>query len=46
MISLYLAVLLRRDPVASQTFQILKYKMTEQLGTMKKLEREIEKLSH
>jgi glucose/mannose-6-phosphate isomerase len=46
MISLYLAVLLRRDPVASQTFQILKYKMTEQLGTMKKLEREIRKLAH
>jgi glucose/mannose-6-phosphate isomerase len=46
MISLYLAVLLRRDPVASQTFQILKYQMTERLGTLEKLEGQIKKLAH
>jgi len=46
MISLYLAVLRRRDPVASQTFQILKYEVTERLGTLKKLEEEIRKLKH
>jgi glucose/mannose-6-phosphate isomerase len=46
MISLYLAVLLRRDPVASQTFQILKYQMTERLGTLEKLEKRIKRLSH
>jgi len=46
MISLYLAVLLHRDPVASQTFQILKYQMTERLGTLEKLEEQIKKLAH
>jgi glucose/mannose-6-phosphate isomerase len=46
MISLYLAVLLRRDPVASQTFQILKYRITERLGTLEKLEKQIKKLAH
>jgi glucose/mannose-6-phosphate isomerase len=46
MISLYLTVLLRRDPVASQTFQILKYQMTERLGTLEKLEGQIKKLAH
>jgi glucose/mannose-6-phosphate isomerase len=46
MISLYVAVLLRRDPVASQTFQILKYQMTERLGTLEKLEKQIKKLAH
>jgi len=46
MISLYLAVLLRRDPVASQTFQILKYQMTKRLGTLEKLEGQIKKLAH
>jgi glucose/mannose-6-phosphate isomerase len=45
MISLYLAVLHRRDPIASKTFQILKYEMTERLGTLKKLEEEIQKLA-
>jgi glucose/mannose-6-phosphate isomerase len=45
MISLYLAVLLRRDPVASQTFKILKYQMTERLGTLEKLEEQIKKLA-
>jgi glucose/mannose-6-phosphate isomerase len=44
MISLYLSVLLRRDPVASQTFKILKYQMTERLGTLEKLEQRIRKL--
>lgn len=46
MISLYLAVLLRRDPVASQTFQILKHQMTERLGTLERLEEQIKKLAH
>jgi glucose/mannose-6-phosphate isomerase len=46
MISLYLAVLLRRNPVASQTFQILKYQITERLGTLEKLEKQIKKLAH
>jgi hypothetical protein len=41
MISLYLAVLLRRDPVASQTFQILKYEVTDRLRTLEKLEKQI-----
>jgi len=41
MISLYLAVLHRRDPVASQTFQILKYQVTERLRTIEKLEQQI-----
>jgi glucose/mannose-6-phosphate isomerase len=45
MISLYLAVLLRRDPVASQTFRILKYQMTERLGTLERLEEQIKKLA-
>jgi len=46
MISMYLSVLHRRDPVASKTFQILKYEMTERLGTLQKLEEEIRKLAH
>jgi len=41
MISLYLSVLHRRDPVASQTFQILKYEVTERLRTLEKLEQKI-----
>jgi glucose/mannose-6-phosphate isomerase len=45
MISLYLAVLLRRDPVASQTFKILKYQMTQRLGTLERLEEQIRKLA-
>jgi glucose/mannose-6-phosphate isomerase len=45
MISLYLAVLLCRDPVASQTFKILKYQMTERLGTLERLEEQIRKLA-
>jgi len=45
MISLYLAVLLRRDPVASQIFQILKHQMTERLGTLGILEEQIKKLA-
>jgi len=46
MISLYLALLHRRDPVASQAFQILKYEVTERLGTLEKLEEEIRKFAH
>jgi len=46
MISLYLSMLHRRDPVASKTFQILKYEVTERLGTLEKLEEEILKLAH
>jgi hypothetical protein len=45
MISLYLSVLHHRDPVASQTFQILKYELTERLGTLEKLEAQIKKLA-
>jgi len=41
MISLYLSVLHRRDPVASQTFQILKYQVTEHLRTLDRLEQQI-----
>jgi len=41
MISLYLSVLLRRDPIASQTFKILKYEVTERLRTLDKLEKQI-----
>jgi glucose/mannose-6-phosphate isomerase len=41
MISLYLSVLHRRDPVASETFQILKYQVTERLRTLDKLEQRI-----
>jgi len=45
MISMYLSVLHRRDPVASKTFQILKYEMTERLGTLERLEEQIKKLA-
>ena len=41
MISLYLSVLHRQDPVASETFQILKYQVTERLRTLDKLEQRI-----
>jgi len=46
MISLYLSVLHRRDPVASRTFQILKNEVTERLGTLQKLEGDIQKLAN
>jgi glucose/mannose-6-phosphate isomerase len=45
MISLYLSVLHRRDPVASQTFQILKYEVTERLHTLDTLEQQILKFA-
>jgi len=45
MISMYLSVLRRRDPVASQTFQILKYEVTERLQSLEKLEQQIKKLA-
>jgi len=45
MVSLYLSVLHRRNPVASQTFQMLKYQVTEKLGTLDKLEQQILKLA-
>jgi glucose/mannose-6-phosphate isomerase len=45
MISLYLSVLLRRDPVASETFTILKYQVPERLQTIDKLEQKILKLA-
>ena len=44
MISLYLSVLHHRDPVASETFRILKYQVTERLQTLDKLEQKILKL--
>ncbi len=40
-ISMYLAVLHGRNPVASETFQILKYEVTDRLGTLRHLEEEI-----
>jgi len=45
MISLYLSVLHRKNPVVSQTFQILKYEITEKLHTLDKLEQQILKLA-
>jgi len=45
MISMYLSVLYRRDPVASQTFQLLKYEVTERLRSLEKLEQKILKLA-
>ena len=45
MISLYLSVLHHRDPVASETFRILKYQVTERLQTLDKLEQKILKLA-
>ncbi len=45
MISLYLSVLHRRDPVASQTFQILKYQITERLRTLDRFEQQILKFA-
>jgi glucose/mannose-6-phosphate isomerase len=44
-VSMYLAVLHSRNPVASETFQILKYEVTERLGTLRKLEKQILKLA-
>jgi len=44
-VSMYLAVLHGRDPVASKAFQILKYEVTQRLGTLKKLEEQILKLA-
>ncbi len=40
-ISMYLAVLHGRNPVASETFQILKYEVTDRLGTLRHLEEQI-----
>jgi glucose/mannose-6-phosphate isomerase len=45
MISLYLSVLHRKNPVVSQTFQILKYEVTEKLHTLDKLEQQILRLA-
>jgi len=45
MISLYLAVLHGRDPIASETFKLLKYEVAEQLQTLDRLERKILALS-
>jgi glucose/mannose-6-phosphate isomerase len=44
-ISMYLAVLHGRNPVASETFQILKYEVTERLGTLRILEKQVLKLA-
>lgn len=44
-ISMYLAVLHGRNPVASETFQILKYEVTERLGTLRNLEKQMLKLT-
>jgi len=45
MISMYLAVLYNRDPMASKIFPLLKHDMTERLGTLKRLEEQIQKLA-
>jgi glucose/mannose-6-phosphate isomerase len=45
MISMYLAVLYNRDPTASEIFPLLKHDITERLGTLKKLEEQIQKLA-
>jgi glucose/mannose-6-phosphate isomerase len=45
MISLYLSVLHRRNPVASQTFQILKYEVTQRLHILETLEKQILKFA-
>lgn len=45
MITLYLSVLRCRDPVASETFEILKYQMTQRLGTLNKLEQQIRRFA-
>ncbi len=45
MISMYLAVLYNRDPMASKIFPLLKHDITERLGTLKKLEEQIQKLA-
>jgi len=34
-----------RDPVASETFEILKYQMTQRLGTLNKLEQQIRRFA-
>jgi len=45
MISMYLAVLCNRDPMASEIFPLLKHDITERLGTLRKLEEQIQKLA-
>ena len=45
MTSMYLSVLHRRDPVASEAFQLLKYEVTERLQSLEKLEQQILKLA-
>jgi glucose/mannose-6-phosphate isomerase len=45
MISMYLAVLYNRDPMASEIFPLLKHDITERLGTLRKLEEQIQKLA-
>jgi len=44
-ISLYLSVLHRRNPVVSRTFQILKYEVTERLHTIEMLEQQVLKFA-
>ncbi len=45
MISMYLAVLYNRDPMASKIFPLLKHDITERLGTLRRLEEQIQKLA-
>lgn len=45
MISMYLAVLYNRDPMASEIFPLLKYDMTERLGMLRRLEEQIQQLA-
>ncbi|MGD8543745.1 MAG: bifunctional phosphoglucose/phosphomannose isomerase [Candidatus Bathyarchaeota archaeon] len=45
MISMYLAILYNRDPVASEIFPLLKHDITERLGLLRRLEEQIQKLA-
>lgn len=45
MISMYLAVLYNRDPMASEIFSLLKQEVAERLGTLRRLEDRIRKLA-
>ncbi|RLI47147.1 hypothetical protein DRO69_01315, partial [Candidatus Bathyarchaeota archaeon] len=45
MISIYLAVLYNRDPMASEIFPLLKHDITVRLGTLRRLEERMRKLA-
>lgn len=45
LISMYLAVLYGKDPLASEVFTLLKHEVTKRLGTLRRLGEQIQKLS-